>query len=153
MGSRNNSRWHNIENLKKLGFQQLGNSTVFFGHEIFLLSAGVSPGQQGAYWVDIREANLQRMDLEKSFFLPRIVPDKFVFEPMARLEKFLTPELMDNRPNSGNVWGVDLDICETKRLVIVLNKKGQRGQVKLKTPLLNAEEMCAKVKAILLPQN
>lgn len=112
-----NTRFHNIDLIKKdLGYRQLGNSTLFVKTGKYLLSPSVSAGEAGSYWIDIRQANLDQIpDRTKCDFLIRIVPDMFCLFKLSSINNLLSLTLMDNRPNSGYVWGIKLEIKKFKR--------------------------------------
>ena len=147
MVTRNQTRWHNLEFLKTdLKFSQLGNSAVFQKDRKYFLSPAVSEGQHGKYWIDIREANLNKIDLQNCFLLPRIVPDLFILENIHRLSKLLSKDLMEYRPHSGNVWGIYMKLNVSMRAVTLFSKKNSRKQ--LTTKLIKKEIIIETVREI-----
>lgn len=102
-----NTRDHNTEVLHSLGFSQVRNTTVFQKAEKFILSPAVAESTNGKYWFDVREVNLNRIN-KNSLLLVRIVPDLFVLENLGSLSVLFSSKVMDNRPNSGNVWGIHI---------------------------------------------
>ena len=72
MTDRNQTRWHNHDFLiTNLDLSQLGNSAVFQKNRKYFLSPAVSEGEHGKYWIDIREANLEKVELQNCFLFPR----------------------------------------------------------------------------------
>jgi len=104
-----NTREHNLDVLQNLGYQKISNTTVFKNDNNFILSPAVAKSKNGKYWFDIREVNLKRIN-SKSILLVRIVPDLFILETLQNILPLLSKQVMDNRPNSGNVWGIYIDI-------------------------------------------
>lgn len=136
---RENTRLHNIDLIKKdLGYLQVGNSTLFVKNNNYLLSPSVSAGEAGSYWIDIRQANLDLIpDRTKCDLLIRIVPDMFCLCKLSAISKLLSPALMDNRPNSGNVWGIKLEIKKFKKTVEIRSNRDM--MISVSVPLLDKE--------------
>lgn len=135
------TRFHNIDLIKNdLGYLQIGNSSLFVKNGKYLLSPSVSAGEAGSYWIDIRQANLEQIpDRTKCDFLIRIVPDMFCHCKLSVISKFLSPALMDNRPNSGNVWGIKLEIKRFKKTVEIRSNRDM--MISLTVPLMDKEEV------------
>lgn len=129
-----NTRDHNMEVLHDLGFSQVRNTTVFQKREKFILSPAVAESSNGKYWFDVREVNLNRIN-DNSLLLVRIVPDLFILENLDSLSTLFSREVMDNRPNSGNVWGIHMDIQISKSKAFLFNVKQPKH--KISTNLLN----------------
>jgi hypothetical protein len=56
------TRYHNIEIIKeRLGYRQIGSSTLFQKKGNYLLSPAVSEGESGSYWIDKREVRIYRI--------------------------------------------------------------------------------------------
>lgn len=102
-----NTTTHNIDVLQKLGFSKIRNTTVFQSNENFIISPSVAENTSGKYWFDLREVNLDRVNSE-AILLIRIVPDLFILEPIKSIQDLLQLSVMDCRPNSGNVWGINI---------------------------------------------
>jgi hypothetical protein len=138
MSDKISTRDHNIEILNSNGFRKVKNTTVFQKGNQFILSPAVSEGTNGKYWFDIREVNLNRIK-DDSLLVVRIVPDFFIVEHIKAILTLLTEELMDNRPNSGNVWGFYIEIHKKLNKAFLLNTK--KPDHKITTKLLNREEL------------
>lgn len=136
-----NTRFHNIEIIKdQLGYKQVGISTLFVKDGKYILSPSVSSGQSGSYWIDIRQANLDQIpDRKKCDILIRIVPDMFCHCKLNFIEKLLSPALMDNRPHSGNVWGIKLDINKEQKIVEIRSNRDM--MISITVPLMDKEEV------------
>lgn len=133
MLNRNQTRWHNLDFLKTdLKFSQIGNSTVFQKNGKYFLSPAVSEGQHGKYWIDIREINLKKADVQNCFLLPRIVPDLFILENIHRLSSLLSKDLMEHRPHSGNVWGIYMKLNVPMGVVTLFSKQNSKKQLMTK---------------------
>ncbi len=136
MSDRTETRNHNLEFIKSnLGFSQIKNSAVFQNGEKFFFSPAVSEGKHGKYWIDIREANLEKVVIKKSFLMPRIVPDLFLIERLHGLKKLLAQDLMEYRPNSGNVWGIYMKLNIPEMDATLVSKKDP--SVKINTKLIH----------------
>ncbi len=136
-----NTRYHNIELIKvKLCYLQIGSSTLFKKKGNYLLSPSVSAGEAGSYWIDIRQANLEQIpDRTECDLLIRIVPDMFCYCKLTEINRLLAPHLMDNRPNSGNVWGIKLDIKKFKKTVEIRSNRDMNVSVSF--PLLIKDDL------------
>jgi hypothetical protein len=133
MTTRNQTRWHNLEFLKTdLKFSQLGNSAVFKRNSKFFISPAVSEGQHGKYWIDIREANLDKVVQDDCFLMPRIVPDLFILEKIHQLKSLLSTDLMEYRPHSGKVWGIYMIINMSEGIARLVSKKDSNKQITAK---------------------
>ncbi|RKD90432.1 hypothetical protein [Mangrovibacterium diazotrophicum] len=138
---RTNTRYHNLDFVTDtLCYKQIGSSTLFVRDGNYLLSPSVSEGQNGAYWIDIRQANLEQIsDRNNCDLLIRIVPDLFCLCKLSHINKLLSPTLMDNRPNSGHVWGIKLDIKQFKKTVDIRSNRNR--EIFVTVPLLTKEEL------------
>ncbi len=138
---RTNTRYHNIEIITdKFAYKQVGNSTLFEKDGKYMLSPAVSEGESGSYWIDIRQANLDQIpDRNECDLLIRIVPDMFCYCKLSQINKLLAPHLMDNRPHSGNVWGIKLDLKKFKKRIIIRSNRDSNIAVEL--PLIKKEEI------------
>ena len=105
----NQTRDHNLNLLNDLGFVKFSNTTVFHKGGISLISPAVAENKSGGYWFDIRQVNLERLS-ESSYLFVRIVPNMFVLISIEEISQLISPELMDNRPHSGNVWGLGIEL-------------------------------------------
>jgi hypothetical protein len=123
MNNRINTRNHNIEILKSLGYRKESNTTVFKNGSDFILSPAVAEGTNGKYWFDIREINLKRINAN-TLLLVRIVPDLFILKTMKSIEPLLSDKLMGNRPNSGNVWSIHINLKKSF-IYNIKNKKDE----------------------------
>ncbi len=136
-----NTRYHNIDLIKvNFGYKQIGSSTLFEKNSNYLLSPSVSAGEAGSYWIDIRQANLEQIpDRTECDLLIRIVPDMFCYCKLKEINRLLTPHLMDNRPNSGNVWGIKLEIKKFKKIVEIRSNRDMN--VSVTVPLLFKDDL------------
>ena len=136
-----NTRFYNIDLIKRdLGYLQVGNSTLFVKTGKCMLSPSVSAGEAGSYWIDIRQANLEQIpDRAKCDLLIRIVPDMFCLCKLSAINKLLSPALMDNRPHSGLVWGIKLEIKKFKKTVEIRSNRDM--MICVSVPLLDKEEL------------
>ena len=147
MSNRNQTRWHNLDFLKtNLRFSQLGNSIVFQKNGKYFLSPAVSEGKHGKYWIDIREANLKKVDLKNCFLLPRIVPDLFILESIPSLNNLLSKNLMENRAHSGNVWGIYMELNLSKSSVTLASKR--KSRIKITTKLIAKKTIIETIRRI-----
>ncbi len=134
------TRYHNINLITQdLGYQQIGSSTVFQKGEQYIISPAVADGENGQYWIDIRQANLDKVDFHNCDFLIRIVPNLFCCCPLSEIDSLIDRRLMDNRPNSGDVWGIKLDINLIDEIVKVRSNRDQDTYVELE--LLDAPDI------------
>ncbi|WPD22213.1 MAG: hypothetical protein SD837_18675 [Candidatus Electrothrix scaldis] len=130
MSERESTRYHNIDFIKhELGFTQLGNSAVFKKGVSYLLSPAVSQGEHHKFWIDIREANLNKLDPQKTVFLPRIVPDLFLCIHLNNLSSLLLPELGESRSHSGNVWGIYMNFQKAQMKMTLYSKRDSLKKV------------------------
>lgn len=142
MSIRNETRHHNLDFLKQdLGLSQLGISSVFKNAQNYFLSPAVSEGLHGKYWIDIREANLKKVDVESCYLLPRIVPDLFIRISILQLKDLLSQELMEYRANSGNVWGIYMKLNLSDMIVSLVSKIN--SQKKIITKLITKKNIRA----------
>jgi hypothetical protein len=135
---RKDTRIHNIDLItKNFGYRQHKNTTIFKKDKNYMLSPAVSCGLQWDYWFDIRNANLKIIpDHDECILLIRIVPDMFCCCRLTEIHDLLTPQLMENRKNSGDVWGIKFYISDSNENIITLKSK-QRPFVRVKLPLLD----------------
>lgn len=135
---RSNTRIHNLDFVTdKLGYRQYRNTTLFIKKENYMLSPAVSCGQQFDYWFDIRNTNLEKIpDHFDCTLLIRIVPDMFCCCKLNEISDLLSPVLMENRKNSGDVWGIKFYISDSNDTIITLRSK-QMYSVSVKLPLLD----------------
>lgn len=139
------TRNHNLDLLQGLGFIKHSNTTVFHKDRISLLSPAVAENQSGGYWFDIRKVNIDRL-ASVAYLCVRIVPDLFVLEPWDKISELITPELMDNRPNSGDVWGLGVTFqvnCMTAQL---FNKSS--SSTKVNSTLLTRDEVISALNSL-----
>lgn len=122
MASVASTRDHNVDILIGSGFKKFSNTTVFHKGELSLLSPAVAESSSGTYWFDLRKVNLERLSA-KSFLLVRIVPDLSIFQSIDSIAELLSPRLMDNRPHSGDVWGIKMDINKSSMSAQIYNLK------------------------------
>ncbi len=122
---------HNVQVLAELGFQRDGTSSVFMNRQERILSPGVAQGKNGRYWFDIREANMMRLNRSTLILVVRIVPNHFIVEPFPQLHELLTSDVMDNRPNSGNVWGIYIDLGTTDAQIYNIKAPQRKLSVRL----------------------
>ncbi len=122
---------HNVQVLTELGFQRDGTSSVFINGQERILSPGVAQGKNGRYWFDIREANMMRLNRSTLILVVRIVPNHFIVEPFPQLHDLLTTDVMDNRPNSGNVWGIYIDLGTTDAQIYNIKAPQRKLSVRL----------------------
>lgn len=146
MSDKINTRDHNIEILNGLGFHKVRNTTVFQNGDKFILSPAVSESENGKYWFDIREVNLNRIN-ESSLLLVRIVPDLFILEPLQALSSLFSKQIMDNRPHSGNVWGIHINMNKVSSSAFLFNIKNPDN--KIATKLLKKEEVSDGLRAVI----
>ena len=113
---------------------------MFVKDNSYMLSPSVSAGEAGSYWIDIREVNLDQIpDKTKCDFLIRIVPDMFYHCKLIAIAKLLSPALRDNRPNSGYVWGIKLEIKKFKKSVEIRSIRDM--MISVSVPLLDKREV------------
>ena len=130
---------HNVNVLYELGFQRFKNTTIFKKGIECILSPSVAKNSVGGYWFDIRQVNLERINNNDAAILfVRIVPNLFIVEFLKDLSPLLSEKLMDNRPHSGNVWGIGLEIIKGSNKAFLFNKISSGD--KFLTKLLNKEQ-------------
>ena len=145
MGEVGKTRDHNIHILLDHGFKQFSNTSVFHKGNLSLISPAVAENSTGTYWIDLRKVNLKRLSSE-SYLLVRIVSNLFVFQPIESIHSLLLPELMDNRPHSGDVWGIKIE----------LNKKAMTGEMynlkasnqKMSVELLTTDKLSEELRTL-----
>lgn len=125
------TRDHNVEILLGLGFQRIGNTSVFANGTTRLLSPAVAQGAGGRYWFDVREANLLRLNRSTLILVVRIVPDRFIVTQFTQLDALFSAAVMDHRPNSGNVWGIYIDMGPLQTQVYNIKAPGRKIPVRL----------------------
>lgn len=145
MVDNSNTRDHNLKLLRELGFKKFLNTTVFHKGELSLISPAVAENQSGGYWFDLRKVNLDRLS-SRSYLLVRIVPDLFVLEPFNKVANLVAPALMDNRPHSGDVWGIGVEFRTSEMVAHLFNKSA--SQTKIKSKLLSLEEAKAALNSL-----
>ena len=133
MSGKIHTRDHNIDILQDLGYRKFKNTTVFQNGSKFIISPAVSVGSSGKYWFDIREVNLNRINTdEEALLLVRIVPNLFILDYLKRFSSLFTQQLMDNRPNSGNVWGIHIEMNKKLDQAYLFNTKKSSNKIKVK---------------------
>lgn len=147
MSTKIETRDHNIDLLYDLGYKKVKNTTVFKKGGKFILSPAVSVASNGKYWFDIREVNLNRINEDKNaLLLVRIVPNLFILDSIQIFSALFDKQVMDNRPNSGNVWGIHIKMDQKSREAIVFNLKN--SSKKIRKDLLNIDEIHENYKNI-----
>ena len=131
------TRYHNIEVLRSLDYAQERNTQVFSNGDHYILSPTVG---EKANWFDIRVVNINRMN-ETFLLLVRIVPDKFILVHSKYISPLLTENLKDNRPHTGNVWGIKIDYSNRSPFSEVSLYNTKNSQHKLPVKLLDTKEM------------
>lgn len=122
------TRHHNIQVLTNNGFRQFSNTTVFFKEAISVISPSVAQNSTGGYWFDLRKVNLDRLSTN-AYLLVRVVPDQFILITLSDIKNLITEELMDNRPHSGDVWGVKMDFNNSNCKVQLYSNKDLTSRV------------------------
>lgn len=122
------TRHHNIQVLTNNGFKQFSNTTVFIKDAISIISPSVAQNSTGGYWFDLRKVNLARLSAN-AYLLVRVVPDLFILMKLSDIECLIAEELMDNRPHSGDVWGVKLDFDKSSSKVQLYSNKDSSSRV------------------------
>lgn len=138
MSNKINTRDHNLEVIQSFGYRKVSNTTVFKKGNDFILSPAVAESTNGKYWFDVREVNLNRINTN-SLLLVRIVPDLFILETLKNIAPLLSKQVMDNRPKSGNVWGIHIDIKKSSNSAFLYNIKNPYN--KIATKLLKKTEV------------
>lgn len=119
---------HNIQVLTNNGFRQFSNTTEFFKEAVSVISPSVAQNSTGGYWFDLRRVNLDRLSTD-AYLLVRVVPDQFILMPLSDIENLITKELMDNRPHSGDVWGIKMDFDKSCSKVQLYSNKNSTSRV------------------------
>lgn len=145
MSNKINTRNHNLEVLQDLGYHKVKNTTVFKSGNDFILSPAVAESKNGKYWFDIREINLSRIN-SNSLLLVRIVPDIFILETIKSISLLLSEQVMDNRPNSGNVWSIYIVLKKISNSALLYNIKNKNNEIS--TKLLKKTEINKAVSKI-----
>lgn len=138
MSNKKSTSKHSLDVLQELGYEKVKNTTVFKRGNDFILSPAVAESKNGKYWFDVREVNLKRIN-SNSLLLVRIVPDLFILETIKSIFSLLSRQVMDNRPNSGNVWGVHIDLDKLSNKAFIYNIKNTDN--KISTTLLKKSEI------------
>ena len=105
-----------------------------------MLSPAVSCGNQLDYWFDIRKINIDSIpNLFDCTLLIRIVPDLFCCCKLNEIKELISSGLMENRKNSGYVWGIKFYIHNTNETTIALRpkKKSYAYFARVNLPLLD----------------
>ena len=122
------TRHHNIQVLTNNGFKQLSNTTVFFKEAKSIISPSVAQNSTGGYWFDLRRVNIYRLSTD-AHLLVRVVPDQFILISLSDIESLITEELMDNRPHSGDVWGIKMDFDKSNSKVQLYSNKDSSSRI------------------------
>ena len=122
------TRHHNIQVLTNNGFKQFSNTTVFFKETKSIISPSVAQNSTGGYWFDLRRVNLDRLSTD-AYLLVRVVPDQFILMPLSDIENLITKELMDNRPHSGDVWGIKMNFDNSNWKAQLYSNKNSTSRV------------------------
>ncbi|PHZ58249.1 hypothetical protein CRG86_008845 [Photobacterium leiognathi] len=122
------TRHHNIQVLTNNGFKQFSNTTVFFKEAISIISPSVAQNRTGGYWFDLRKVNLDRLSTN-AYLLVRVVPDQFILIGLSDIENLITEAFMDNRPHSGDVWGIKMDFNKDNSNVQLYSNKDSSSRV------------------------
>ena len=138
------TRNHNIHIFNEIHFKQHSNTTVFFRDSLSIISPSVSENRNGGYWFDIRDVNIKRLT-KKSILVVRIVPNLFILKHLEDIKSLITPQSMDNRPHSGDVWGLGLNVSRNEMIANMFNKKDVNASIQCQ--LLNKEETINKIKS------
>ncbi len=131
MGNNNNTRNHNLELLRQLSFKKYLNTTVFYKNDLCIISPAVAENQSGGYWFDLRRVNIERLSSVAYLFV-RIVPDLFILESVGQISSLISPSLMDNRPHSGDVWGIGLEFTKSNMTAQLFNKSASHKKIQSK---------------------
>ena len=120
------SRYANEDLLLNIGFKRIGASSVFKkGSGTYILSPGVSRGQNDKYWFDVRDANVKKMEGGKTaWVMLRIVPSSFSIFPMTHVLKRLNSSTQGIRKNSGMVCGFGCAIDQHARKIHISVNSG-----------------------------
>jgi len=139
-----NTRNHNVAILKSLGYRRAGNTSIFEHGSDFILSPSVAKNTNNKFWFDIREVNLNRIN-SNTLLLVRIVPDLFILLGINAIASLLSKETMENRPHSGNVWGIHIDMSKSSGKVFLSNKTNPC--IKVPVELINKKNILHEFKA------
>jgi hypothetical protein len=60
------------------------------------------------------------------------VPDLFILKTMKSIEPLLSEKLMGNRPNSGNVWSIHIDLKKSSNSSFIYNIKNPKNKIPVK---------------------
>lgn len=131
MSDKIKTRNHNLDILQSLGYRKVKNTTIFENGTDFILSPAVSKNTNGKYWFDIRETNLNKIN-SNSLLLVRIVPDLFILETIGSISSLLSKQLMSNRPRSGNVWGIYIDLKKLLNSTFLYNINNTSNKISTK---------------------
>lgn len=96
--------------------------SIFTKAKIFMLSPAVSENQQGKYWFDIREINLDKFNnREYGLFIiiVRIVPDNFLVIKFDNLNKIMKTESKVEKNSNKKVYSFEI----TNKFKRIVNKK------------------------------
>jgi hypothetical protein len=140
-----NTTSHNIEVLSELGFNKIGNTTVFHTNNKYIISPSVAENTNGKYWFDLREVNLNRLNSEAVLLL-RIVPDLFIVQRISSLDSLLKTDVMDCRPNSGNVWGLNVKMDLMTKKAFLFNVKNP--DLTISVPLITKNDVVKTCKTM-----
>lgn len=121
---RNAARHHNQDLLLNIGCRKIGSSSLFsYGDGTYILSPGISAGENQKYWFDVRDANLRNIgNSTKAWVFLRIVPDWFALFPLERIQRDLKKNMQDNRAHSGLVYGFYCGLDEPNHRITVTAK-------------------------------
>jgi len=65
---------------------------------------------------------------------------------IEEISQLISPELMDNRPHSGNVWGLGIELNHSQKTADLFNKSSSENR--FRTELLSIEEAKSKLASI-----
>jgi len=143
MSNKINTSKHNLKILDSIGYKKFKNTTIFKNRDDFILSPAVAKNTNGKYWFDIREVNLNQIN-STALLLVRIVPDLFILETIESISSLLSKKTMDNRPNSGNVWSIYIDLEKSTNSALLYNIKNMSNTIP--TKLLKINEVVREIK-------
>lgn len=144
MKDRNETRLHNLGLLKKCGFKQLKNTSIFNKNDIGLISPAVAMNQSGGYWFDLRKVNIDRLP-PKSYLMIRIVPNLFALKSLDDVSCLIAPNLIGYRCNSGHVWSNGIEL-ESNIIAYLFNRSA--SEIKIKSELLSFNETKAALNSL-----
>lgn len=145
MPNRINTISHNIDLLNELGFNKIRNTTVFQSNENYIISPSVAENTNGRYWFDLREVNLNRVNFEAMLLL-RIVPNLFILQSINSIQVLLQQSVMDCRPNSGNVWSLNVKMNISSGKASLFNVKNP--DLMVMTSLIEKADIVQRYKEI-----